>query len=58
MQANLDREESEAMLRGLAVSMREGFRECDFIGSVGNGEFLLVLPGLSPLAVRAKASKL
>ena len=45
-------------MRGLALSMREGFREYDFIGSVGNGEFLLVLPGLSPFAVRARAAKL
>jgi putative nucleotidyltransferase with HDIG domain len=58
VQANLGRAESEAMLRGLALSMREGFREYDFIGSVGNGEFLLVLPGLSPFAVRARAAKL
>jgi putative nucleotidyltransferase with HDIG domain/diguanylate cyclase (GGDEF)-like protein len=58
MQANIGRVESETMLRGLALSMREGFRECDFIGTVGNGEFLLVLPGLSLFSVRAKTSRL
>jgi putative nucleotidyltransferase with HDIG domain len=58
MEAQLSRVESEALLRGLMLSMREGLRECDFIGSAGNGEVLLVLPGLSPSAVRAKASRL
>lgn len=58
LQTNLGRVESEAILRGLVLSMREGFHESDFIGSMGNGEFLLVLSGLSPFAVRAKASRL
>ena len=40
------------------LSMRESFREYDFLGRIGPGEFLLVLPGFSPFAVRAKATKL
>ena len=55
---NLGRVESEDMLRRLTFAMREGLREYDFLGRIGAGEFLLVLPGLSPFAVRAKASKL
>ena len=54
----LGRVESENLVRGLTLAMREGFREYDFIGRIGASEFLLVLPGLSPYAVRAKASKL
>jgi putative nucleotidyltransferase with HDIG domain len=57
-QDNLGRLESENMLRGLTLAMRESFREYDFLGRVGPGEFLIVLPGLSPFAVRAKAAKL
>lgn len=58
VQANIGRVDSENMVRGLSLSMREGFREYDFLGRIAPGEFLLVLPGLSPFAVRAKAMKL
>ena len=58
LQANIGRVESEIMVRGLALAMRENFREYDFLGRIAPGEFLLVLPGLSPFAVRAKAAKL
>jgi len=46
------------MVRGLTLSMRESFRDYDFLGRIGPGEFLLILPGVSPFAVRAKATKL
>jgi GGDEF domain-containing protein len=38
--------------------MQEGLRTGDFLGRVGPAEFLLVLPGLSTFAVRAKVMKL
>jgi len=58
VQANMGRFDTDAMVRGLTLSMRESFRDYDFLGRIGPGEFLLVLPGLSPYAVRAKATRL
>jgi GGDEF domain-containing protein len=58
VQANVGRFETDNMVRGLTHSMRESFREYDFLGHIGPGEFLLVLPGVSPFAVRTKATKL
>jgi putative nucleotidyltransferase with HDIG domain len=58
VQANMGRLETTNLVRGLTLSMRESFREYDFLGRIGPGEFLLVLPGVSPFAVRAKATRL
>ena len=58
VQANIGRFDTDLMVRGLTLSMRESFRDYDFLGRIGPGEFLLILPGVSPFAVRAKATKL
>jgi putative nucleotidyltransferase with HDIG domain len=58
VQANMGRAETEGLARRLTLAMQEGLREYDFLGRIGPAEFLLVLPGLSTFAVRAKVAKL
>lgn len=58
LQASNGQAETEGVERAVAVAMQEGLREYDFLGSIGQAEFLLVLPGLSRFAVRAKVAKL
>jgi GGDEF domain-containing protein len=58
LQINSGRAEAEGVARGLALAMQDGLREYDYLGRLGPAEYLLVLPGLSTFAVRAKVAKL
>jgi putative nucleotidyltransferase with HDIG domain/diguanylate cyclase (GGDEF)-like protein len=58
VQAERGRTETELLVRNLTQAMRDGIRDYDFLGRLGPNEFMLVLPGFSTFAVRAKASKL
>jgi diguanylate cyclase (GGDEF)-like protein len=58
LQATVGRSEADSVARGVGLAMQEGLRDFDFLGRIGPGEFLLVLPGMSTFAVRARVSKL
>jgi diguanylate cyclase (GGDEF)-like protein len=56
--AILGRAEGERLLRSLLPVLRDSCREFDHVGRIGENEFVIVMPGLTSQAVRAKATKL
>jgi putative nucleotidyltransferase with HDIG domain/diguanylate cyclase (GGDEF)-like protein len=54
----LGRVEGERLQRSLVPMLRDSSREFDYVGRIRENEFLIVMPGLSSQAVRAKAAKL
>ena len=54
----LGRSEGERLLRSVIPMLRDSCREFDYIGRIRDNEFVIVMPGLTPQAVRAKAAKL
>jgi diguanylate cyclase (GGDEF)-like protein len=54
----LGRVEGERLLRSLVPMLRDSCREFDYVGRIRENEFLIVMPGLSSQALRAKAAKL
>jgi putative nucleotidyltransferase with HDIG domain/diguanylate cyclase (GGDEF)-like protein len=56
--ARLGRSEGERLVRSVIPALRDACREHDYIGRMRDNEFVMVMPGLAPQIVRAKAAKL
>jgi putative nucleotidyltransferase with HDIG domain len=58
MSSRLGRPEADRVLLSVSSMLRDTCCEYDYIGSLREGEFVIVLPGLTASLVRSKAAKL